>query len=373
MIDRLSKLERSQYQRHLTLADIGEAGQLRLKHARVLCVGAGGLGSPALQYLAAAGVGTLAIIDGDSVEVTNLQRQILYTHVDIGRLKVDVARERLLASNPLIEVEVYPYPLDQHNACELIARYDVIIDASDNFYTRYLVNDACVNEQKPCVFASLSRFTGQCSVLAVTPGPCYRCIYPQPQAALNCAQAGVLGVLPGIMGSIQALEVIKLIVSLGEPLIGRLLLFDALKMQSRELQVTADVACCACGKRQAFVELPRYEEIMPKSFSDTVETISVQALQQLRQQQADFILLDVREPHEYDICHIDGRLIPLGELPQHVDDLPKDQMIVVHCKSGGRSQRACEFLMAAGFSQVSNLTGGILAWIDSIDPQLTRY
>ncbi len=369
----LSAAEKSYYQRHIALPEVGEQGQQRLKQARILCVGAGGLGTPALQYLAAAGVGTLGIIDDDVVEVSNLSRQILYAYADVGRPKVRVARDRLLACNPFISVETHAVRLTRDNALAISAAYDMVIDASDNFYTRYLINDACVTQNKPFVSASLARFAAQCTVFAAPHGACYRCLYPAPPLSMpfgNCTQAGVLGVLPGSMGVMQATEVLKWILGIGQLLQNRLVLFDALAMEWRQLQVTRDAACCACAKRHAFADLPRYEYLLQEDNMCAQPVISVQELQALRQQQADFMLLDVREPQEYAEYHLGGYLIPLGQLADRLAELPKDKHLVVHCKLGGRSQRACELLRAAGFTQVQNLTGGIMAWIAEIDPAL---
>jgi len=379
--EQLSSEEVLRYSRHLILPEVALEGQLRLKAARVLCVGAGGLGSPLAMYLAAAGVGTLGIVDFDTVDATNLQRQILHSTQDIGRSKVASAAETVKGLNPNVRVVPFESKLTSANALEIFRDFDIIADGTDNFATRYLVNDACILTGKPNVYASVFRFDGQASIFAAPGGPCYRCLYPEPPPpgmVPSCAEGGVLGVLPGLLGIIQATEVIKLILGTGEPLIGRLLLVDALTMRFRELKVRRDTECPVCGDNPSVRELIDYDQFCAVrgeelQLAPDVHQISPEELQQRLSSGEGIYVLDVREAHEYEICNLRGHLIPLGELPQRLSELNVDSDIVVHCKSGARSTKAAELLRAAGFSRVSNLTGGIMAWAERVDPTLPRY
>lgn len=362
--------ELTHYKRHFLLPEVGTEGQQRLNSSRVLYIGAGGLGSSALLYLAAAGVGTIGIVDDDCIEASNLHRQVLYSYDDIGNLKIDAAKQRLQKLNPHIQIELHPTALKHENALELIKQYDVIADGSDNFATRYIVNDACFHLNKPNVYASISRFEGFCSIFTAKQGPCYRCLFdtqPPPGMIPTCAEAGVLGVLPGILGSIQAAEVIKYILGIGKPLINRLLIFNALNMQFRELAVQPNPDCRLCQHQQSFDTLPDHNN---QRCAMNMNQMSVTELKAIKNQVE---LIDVREQHEYDICQIGGKLIPLGTLANRMHEIDKNKHVVVHCRSGGRSQQAVQFLLANGFSQVSNLAGGILKWIDEVDPSLTKY
>jgi adenylyltransferase/sulfurtransferase len=364
------------YRRHLVLPELGAEGQQRLLAARVLLIGAGGLGCPLAQYLAAAGVGTLGIVDPDVIDASNLQRQVLYATRDVGRPKVEVARERVLAQNPDVRVEAHALQLVAGNALEILAGYDVIVDGSDNFPTRYLANDACVRLGKPNVHGSVFRFEGQASVFDARRGPCYRCLYPEPPppgAAPSCAEGGVLGVLPGLVALIQATETIKLVTGLGEPLIGRLLQLDALEMSFQEFRLRKDPACPVCGERPTVTELIDYEGFCGIRHETPLREKSAVEVAALRARGEDFLLLDVREPEEHERARIDGaRLIPLGELPIRLAELAtwKDRTVVVHCRSGGRSARACRLLEEQGFADVWNLTGGIDAWSLTVDPRV---
>jgi molybdopterin/thiamine biosynthesis adenylyltransferase/rhodanese-related sulfurtransferase len=380
----LSRDELVRFSRHLTLDEVGLQGQARLKAARVLCVGAGGLGSPAALYLAAAGVGTLGLVDFDDVDVTNLQRQVLYTTADVGRPKLEAAAERLSAMNPALSLELHRVTLDASNALELVSAYDVILDGTDNFTARYLVNDACVLARRPNAYGSIFRFEGQASVFATPGGPCYRCLHPEPPPpglVPSCAEAGVLGVLPGIIGTIQATEAIKLILGLGEPLIGRFLIFDALRMRFREIKLSRDPECAACGDRPTIHQLTAYEGYCSPTAgthgptdSRTDMDITVKELKERMDRGETPTLIDVREPSEAAICRIPGAvLIPQGQLPQQLASFDRNQEIVVHCKSGGRSARAVQFMTQQGFTNARNLTGGILAWIDQVDPSQPKY
>jgi molybdopterin/thiamine biosynthesis adenylyltransferase/rhodanese-related sulfurtransferase len=380
----LSRDELVRFSRHLTLDEVGLQGQARLKAARVLCVGAGGLGSPAALYLAAAGVGTLGLVDFDDVDVTNLQRQVLYTTADVGRPKLEAAAERLSAMNPGLNLELHRVTLDASNALELVSAYDVILDGTDNFTARYLVNDACVLARRPNAYGSIFRFEGQASVFATPGGPCYRCLHPEPPPpglVPSCAEAGVLGVLPGIIGTIQATEAIKLILGLGEPLIGRFLIFDALRMRFREIKLSRDPECAACGDTPTIHQLTAYEGYCSPTAgthgptdSRTDMDITVKELKERMDRGETPTLIDVREPSEAAICRIPGAvLIPQGQLPQQLASFDRNQEIVVHCKSGGRSARAVQFMTQQGFTNARNLTGGILAWIDQVDPSQPKY
>ncbi len=377
----LSHEEVQRYSRHLIMPEVGMDGQLKLKASRVLCIGAGGLGSPATMYLAAAGVGKLGIVDFDVVDYSNLHRQIVHGTPDVGRSKLASAKDRLHAINPEVQIETYETALSSQNALELFEPYDVIVDGTDNFPTRYLVNDARVLLGKPNAYGSIFRFEGQASVFATKDGPCYRCLYPEPPPpglVPSCAEGGVLGVLPGIIGTIQATEAIKLLIGAGEPLVGRFLIFDALRMRFRELKLRRDPECPVCGDHPTVRELIDYEqfcgvEAAPSSSSEVEET-SVEDLKRRLDADADLFLLDVREPQEYQICAMPrSTLIPLGDLPARLAELEGRRNIVVHCKSGVRSAKAVKLLREAGFGDAVNLQGGILAWIDRVDPSLARY
>jgi sulfur-carrier protein adenylyltransferase/sulfurtransferase len=372
----LTREEVYRYSRHLILPDVGVRGQRRLRDARVLLVGAGGLGSPLALYLAAAGVGHLGVVDDDVVDVTNLQRQILHGTASVGRPKLASAVERLHDLNPLVTVEPHQTRLTAANALRIIADYDIVADGTDNFATRYLVNDACVLLGRPNVYGSIFRFDGQASVFATPDGPCYRCLYPEPPPpglVPSCAEGGVLGVLPGLVGTIQATEVIKLIIGIGDPLIGRLLLIDAAQMSFRTLAVRRDPACPACGTRELRT-LVDYEALCGLTDPTQVPELSPRALAAKRAAGEDFDLIDVREPHEYEIARIDGaRLVPLATLPAFAAHLDRDREIVVHCKAGTRSARAARLLREAGFQRVWNLTGGIAGWSADVDPAVPRY
>ncbi len=370
--------ELQRYSRHLIMPEVTADGQRRLKAARVLCIGAGGLGSPAALYLAAAGVGTIGIVDFDDVDLSNLQRQILHGTKDIGRGKVESAQDRLRDINPKIAIELYQCRLSSENASEIVSKYDIVVDGSDNFATRYLSNDVCVFEQKPNVYGSVFRFEGQTTVFAPhLGGPCYRCLFPEPpppESVPNCAQAGVLGVLPGIIGMLQAIETIKLVVGIGEPLIGRLLHFDALKVKFRELNLRRDPECPVCGENRTVFAPIDYDQFCGAPADETVPAISVHELKRKTETREAFELIDVREPFEYEIARIDGaKLIPLGEIADRTDELQREQPIVVHCHSGKRSAQAVRLLQQRGFSNVYNLEGGIDAWSDQIDPTVPKY
>ena len=386
-LPQLSNDEIARYSRHLILPEVGMEGQQKLKAAKVLCVGTGGLGSPLALYLAAAGIGTLGLVDFDVVDSSNLQRQIIHSTKDVGRPKIDSAAEKLTALNPYLNVVKHETMLTSQNALEIIREYDVVADGTDNFPTRYLVNDACVMTGKPNAYGSIFRFEGQASVFATEEGPCYRCLYPEPPPpglVPSCAEGGVLGILPGLVGVIQATEVIKLILGRGEPLIGRLLLVNALDMKFRELKLRKNPDCPVCGTHPTVTELIDYqqfcgivaeEKLAP--VQNGIPQMSVKELKERLDQGDDLFILDVREPLEYQIARIEGRvgghLIPLGELPKRVSELNPAQEIVVQCKSGGGSQRAAEFLAKNGFEKVHNLAGGITAWSNEIDPMVPKY
>ena len=375
----LSHEELLRYSRHLTLPDVGLAGQSKLKRARVLLVGAGGLGSPAGLYLAAAGVGTIGIVDFDLVDRSNLQRQILHGTSAIGTPKTESARARLRDINPHVTVETFAERLTSANALDILRGFDLIIDGSDNFPTRYLINDACVLLRRPNVYGAVFRFDGQVSVFDATRGPCYRCLYaepPPPDLVPSCAEGGVLGVVPGIIGSLQALEAIKLIVGLGEPLIGRLVLFEGRRMQFRELALEKDPECPVCGAHPSVTELIDYEAFCGVGNQESGNGVEISArdLQRERAHKPNLLLLDVREPREAEIAHIDGaRLIPLRELPERLAELPGHAEIVTHCHHGQRSLRAREILVGAGFHNVRSLAGGIDAWSREVDQDVPRY
>jgi sulfur-carrier protein adenylyltransferase/sulfurtransferase len=380
----LTKDELSRYSRHLILPEVGEEGQRKLKAARVLCVGTGGLGSPLALYLAAAGVGTLGLVDFDVVDASNLQRQIIHSTADIGRKKLDSAAEKLEALNPNLNVVKHDTLLTSANALDILKDYDVIADGTDNFPTRYLVNDACVLLGKPNAYGSIFRFEGQASVFAAKDGPCYRCLYPEPPPpglVPSCAEGGVLGVLPGLVGVIQATETIKLILGKGSSLIGRLLLVDSLNMRFRELKLRKNPECPVCGEHPTVTKLIDYQQfcgIAPAANEENavkngIPQITVSELKQrIDAGEAPFIL-DVREPFEYQIANIGGRLIPQGEVPQRLSEIDRDREIVVQCKSGGRSQRIAEFLKQAGYPKVVNLAGGIIAWSNEVDSTVPKY
>jgi len=383
----LSQDEITRYSRHLIMPEVGMDGQRRLKQSSVLCIGAGGLGSPAAMYLAAAGVGRIGIVDFDVVDFSNLQRQLLHGTPDVGRSKLASARDRLTALNPHVQIDTYETLLSSQNALELFAPYDVILDGTDNFPTRYLVNDACVLSGKPNAYGSIFRFEGQASVFATKDGPCYRCLYPEPPPpglVPSCAEGGVLGVLPGIIGVIQATEAIKVMIGIGEPLIGRFLIYDALKMKFRELKLRKDPECPVCGTNPTVTTLIDYDQfcgVVPTvQEAETAsgpgrdwEITAVQLKKKLDAGETPFIL-DVREPNEYQINRIAGStLIPLGELPRRYQELPRDREIVAQCKIGARSAKAMDFLKSVGFAKVKNLRGGIVEWIDTVDPSQPRY
>ena len=374
----LSTGELQRYSRHLIMPEVTAEGQKRLKAARVLCIGAGGLGSPAALYLAAAGVGKLGLVDLDRVELTNLQRQILHGTKDIGRSKLESARDRLRDMNPEIEIELHECRLSSETAQQIVAEYDVIIDGSDNFATRYLSNDVCVLAEKPNVYGSVFRFEGQTTVFAPhLGGPCYRCLFPEPpppESVPNCAQAGVLGVLPGIIGMLQAIEAIKLIVGIGEPLVGRLLHFDALKVQFRELKLRRDPQCPVCGENPTIVAPIDYDQFCGARDDASVAGISVQELKAKMDAGEAFELIDVREPFEFEIARIDrAKLIPLSEISERANELRREQAFIIHCHSGRRSAQAVRLLKQRGFNKVYNLEGGIDAWSDFIDPTVPKY
>ena len=381
----LSKDELSRYARHLALPEVGEEGQRRLKSARVLCVGAGGLGSPLTLYLAAAGVGTLGLVDFDFVDATNLQRQIVHSTRDIGRKKLDSAAEKLQALNPDLNIVRHDTMLSSANALDILKDYDIVADGTDNFPTRYLVNDACVLLGKPNIHGSIFRFEGQASVFATPDGPCYRCLYPEPPPpglAPSCAEGGVLGVLPGLVGVIQATETIKLILDRGTTLAGRLLLVDALNMRFRELRLRKNPDCPVCGVNPTITQLIDYQPAcgnVPETINEETNTmngipqVTASELKQRIEAGENLLILDVREPFEYQIANIGGTLIPLDQVPHRLGEIEREREIVVHCKFGARSQRVAEFLRQSGYTKVSNLAGGIMAWSDQVDPSVMRY
>ena len=384
----LSTDDLSRYSRHLILPEVGMEGQRRLKASRVLCVGTGGLGSPLAFYLTAAGIGTLGLVDFDVVDSSNLQRQIIHSTKDIGRKKLDSAEEKLTALNPSIHIVKHETMLTSANAFDILKDYDIVADGTDNFPTRYLVNDACVLLGKPNVYGSIFRFEGQASVFATEQGPCYRCLYPEPPPpglVPSCAEGGVLGILPGLVGVIQATEAIKLILGKGESLIGRLLLVDALNMRFRELKLRKNPECPVCGLHPTVTQLIDYQQfcgIAPEAPAETHEgqtmkngipQLSVKELKQRIDAGEDVYIIDVREPWEYKIAQIGGKLIPLKEVPQRLSEIDRDREVVVQCKSGGRSQRIAELLKQQGYPRVVNLAGGILAWASEIDPKVKKY
>jgi sulfur-carrier protein adenylyltransferase/sulfurtransferase len=378
----LSKEEILRYSRHLIMPEVGMEGQLKLKAAKVLMVGAGGLGAPLGMYLAAAGVGRIGVVDFDVVDHTNLQRQIIHGTKDVGRKKLDSAADTMLDINPYVQIDKYEVALNSDNALELFKEYDLVVDGTDNFPTRYLVNDACVLLKKPNVYGSIFRFEGQATVFAYPGGPCYRCLYPEPPPpglVPSCAEGGVLGILPGMIGLVQATEAVKLILGSGEPLVGRLVLYDALAMRFRELKLRRNPECPACGDHPTITKLIDYQEFCglgrgEEAVVETAGDIEPTDVKQKIDRGDSFVLIDVREPHEHQICNIPyAKLIPLGELPKRVNELSTADEIVAHCKSGMRSAKAVDFLKQAGFKRVRNMKGGILAWSDKVDPTVPKY
>jgi sulfur-carrier protein adenylyltransferase/sulfurtransferase len=377
--------EIARYSRHLIMPEVTLEGQKRIKAASILCIGTGGLGSPIALYLAAAGIGRLGLVDFDVVDFSNLQRQILHGTDDVGRKKLNSAKDRIKAVNPNVQINLHDCVFRSENAKELVETYDIIIDGTDNFPTRYLSNDVCVLAKKPNVYGSIFRFDGQCTVLAPhLGGPCYRCMFPEPPPpgmVPSCAEGGVLGVLPGIIGILQAIEAIKLIIGLGDSLIGRLVSFDALKLRFREFKVRKDPNCPICGDHPTIHELIDYDQFcgIPQADAEAekemdVPTITPVELRAKLDRNEKFVLVDVREPYEYDICNIPGsKLIPLGELPARLSELDSADDIVLHCKVGGRSAKALKILQEAGFRKLSNLRGGIAAWADEVDPGVPKY
>lgn len=377
--------EIARYSRHLIMPEVTLEGQKKLKAARVLCIGTGGLGSPIALYLAAAGVGTLGLIDFDVVDYSNLQRQILHGTKDVGRKKLNSARDRIKDVNPNVNVVLHDAMFRSDNAIEIVEGYDIVIDGTDNFPTRYLSNDVCVFLKKPNIYGSIFRFDGQATVFAPhLGGPCYRCLYPEPPPpgmVPSCAEGGVLGVLPGVVGVIQAIEAVKLIVGIGDPLIGRLVSFDALKMKFREFKIRKDPSCPVCGEHPTITELIDYEQFcgIPQAQAEEeaeppVPEITVESLKERLDRKDKFVLLDVREPFEWDIARIPGaKLIPLGELPSRMSELDSADEILIHCKSGVRSAKALRQLQKAGFGKLANVEGGILAWADRVDPSVPKY
>src|SRR5579859_6789851 len=378
----LSNDEILRYSRHLIMPEVGMEGQLKLKAAKVLCIGAGGLGSPLALYLGAAGVGTLGLVDFDVVDYTNLQRQIIHRTEDVGHPKLDSAADKIKAMNPFVNIKKFNTHLSSDNALEIFKEFDIIADGTDNFPTRYLTNDACVISGKPNVYASIFRFEGQASVFGMPEGPCYRCLYPEPPPpglVPSCAEGGVLGILPGLLGVIQATEVIKLILGSGDPLIGRLLLVDALGMKFRELKLRKNPDCPVCGTHPTVTKLIDYQQFCgirgeeQKVSNEAIPQIQPEELKRRLDAGEDIFILDVREPHEYQICNLGGYLIPVNDLPKRVNELDSSRQIVAHCKMGGRSAKAVEFLKQAGFKNVLNLAGGIAAWSDKVDPKVPKY
>jgi molybdopterin/thiamine biosynthesis adenylyltransferase/rhodanese-related sulfurtransferase len=380
--ENLTNEEILRYSRHLIMPEVGMEGQLKLKRAKVLLIGTGGLGAPLGLYLAAAGVGRLGLVDFDVVDFTNLQRQVTFGSSDVGKPKSEAARARLSNLNPDIQVQAFETKLTSENALELFKDFDIIVDGTDNFPTRYLVNDACVLLGKPNVYGSIFRFEGQVTIFGMPGGPCYRCLYPEPPPpglVPSCAEGGVLGVLPGIVGSIQAMETIKLILGSGRNLTGRLLLFDALEMGFREFKLRKNPKCPMCGEHRTIDQLIDYYEFCGVRGEEApasdlkVPEITPRELKARLDRGEDLFILDVREPHEYQICNLQGHLIPLGELPRRVHELDSSREIVAHCRSGKRSAEAVDFLRKAGFRKIVNLKGGILAWSDEVDASVPKY
>jgi sulfur-carrier protein adenylyltransferase/sulfurtransferase len=388
--DRLQSIDFSndeiaRYSRHLIMPEVTLDGQKRIKASGVLCIGTGGLGSPVALYLAAAGVGRLGLVDYDTVDFSNLQRQILHGTDDVGRKKLNSARDRIKAINPNVQVELYDTMFRSENAMQLVQGYDIVIDGTDNFPTRYLSNDVCVLTKKPNIYGSIFRFDGQCTVFAPhLGGPCYRCMFPEPPPpgmVPSCAEGGVLGVLPGIIGVMQAIEAIKMIIGIGESLIGRLVSFDALKLRFKEFKIRKDPNCPICGDHPTIHELIDYDQFcgIPQADAEAakeleVPTITATELKTKIDRRDKFVLVDVREPFEYDISRIPGsKLIPLGEIPARLSELDSADEIVLHCKVGGRSAKALRILQEAGFRKLNNLQGGITAWSDEVDPTTPKY
>ncbi len=377
----LSKDEILRYSRHLILPEVGMEGQLKLKQAKVLLVGTGGLGAPLALYLTAAGIGRIGLVDFDVVDFTNLQRQVIHGTKDVGKKKIDSAIESMNDINPFVQVDRHETALSSENAFEIFKDYDYVVDGTDNFPTRYLVNDACVLLKKPNVYGSIFRFEGQATVFATEGGPCYRCLYPEPPPpglVPSCAEGGVLGILPGIIGLIQATETVKLILGIGQPLIGRLMLYDALGMKFRELKLRRNPECPICGDNRTIHELIDYQQFcgIPHQEPEVpvltdIDPTEVKAKQDRGDQ---FILVDVREPHEFQIARIPGSvLIPLGEVGKRLGELDPNAEIVMHCKMGGRSAKAVDLLKQNGYTKVRNMTGGITAWSDKVDPTVPKY
>lgn len=380
----LSKDEILRYSRHLIMPEVGMEGQLKLKNASILLVGTGGLGAPLGMYLAAAGVGRIGLVDYDVVDFTNLHRQVIHGTKDVGKKKLDSAAETIADINPNVQIDRYDVLLTSQNAMEICAPYDLIIDGTDNFPTRYLVNDVCVLQKKPNVYGSIFRFEGQATVFATDGGPCYRCLYPEPPPpglVPSCAEGGVLGILPGIIGLMQATEAIKLILGVGEPLIGRLVLFDALAMKFRELKLRRNPECPACGDHPTITQLIDYEQFCglpqhegPAAVEVNEGDVDPVEVKKMLDRGDDFQLIDVREPHEYLIASIPtAKLIPLGDVAKRAGELDKSKLIVAHCKMGGRSAKAVAQLKELGFTKVRNMTGGITAWSDKVDPSVPKY
>jgi molybdopterin/thiamine biosynthesis adenylyltransferase/rhodanese-related sulfurtransferase len=378
----LSKQEILRYSRHLIMPEVGMDGQLKLKQAKVLCIGTGGLGAPLGLYLAAAGVGRIGLVDFDVVDFTNLQRQVLFGTTDVGRPKIAAAADHLRNLNPEIQIDTFETHLSSDNALDILKDYDIVVDGTDNFPTRYLVNDACVILGKPNVYGSIFRFEGQITIFGAPGGPCYRCLYPEPPPpglVPSCAEGGVLGVLPGIVGTIQAAETLKLIIGKGQSLAGRLLLFDALAMKFRELKLRKNPECPVCGEHPTITKLIDYEEFCGIRGEEAampdlnVPEITPKQFKERLDRGEEIYILDVREPHEYQICNLGGHLIPLGELARRAAELDSSKEIVAHCRSGKRSAEAVNFLRNAGFRKIWNLKGGILAWSDDVDPTVPKY
>ena len=373
----LTQEEVSRYSRHLIMPEVGVDGQEKLKAAKVLLIGTGGLGAPVAMYLAAAGVGTIGLVDFDVVDVSNLQRQVIHGTKDIGKKKIDSAEETMRDINPLIKIVKHEVALTSENALAIMCNYDIIADGTDNFPTRFLINDACVMLNKPNVYASIFRFEGQATIFAAEGGPCYRCLYPEPPPpglVPSCAEGGVLGILPGVVGLIQATEVVKLILGAGEPLIGRLMLYDALAMRFRELKLRKNPECICSTGEMKLIDYDHFCGIQKPEPPPLVGEISPKDVKTMIESRQDFILIDVREPHEFQIGRIPtSNLIPLGELPKRIAELDPNAHYVLHCKMGGRSAKGCDVLRAAGFKRVFNMTGGITAWSEQVDPTVPKY